>query len=105
VGFIRFQSKVGCRSAILERPIPRSICTACACACARPSDIDVDHSRRHVSNQCQVATTIVGESEFRHVRIIRVQYINRTRPGTHGNVIDTVDFRQDPSGAFVPHAT
>ena len=52
-----------------------------------------------------VATTIVGEPAFNHVHTIRVQYINRAKPGTHGKVIDAVDFRQDPTGAFVPHAT
>ena len=52
-----------------------------------------------------VATTIVGEPAFHHVHTIRVQYINRAKPGTHGKVIDAVDFRQDPTGAFVPHAT
>ena len=51
------------------------------------------------------ATTIVGEPEFNHVHTIRVQYINRAKPGNHGKVIDAVDFRQDPTGAFVPHAT
>jgi hypothetical protein len=52
-----------------------------------------------------VATTIVSEPEFKHMRTIRVQYTNRARPGTHGRVIDAADFRQDPAGAFVPHAT
>jgi len=52
-----------------------------------------------------VATTIVGELEFKHVHTIGVQYINRAKPGTLGKVIDAVDFRQDPTGAFVPHAT
>jgi hypothetical protein len=51
-----------------------------------------------------VATTIVGEPAFNHVHTIRVQF-NRAKPGTHGKVIDAVDFRQDPAGAFVPHAT
>jgi hypothetical protein len=51
-----------------------------------------------------VATTIVGEPEFKHVHTIGVQYINRAKPGTHRKVIDAVDFRQDPTGTFVPHA-
>jgi len=52
-----------------------------------------------------MATTIVSEPEFKHVHTIRVQYINRAKPGNHGKVIDAVDFRQDPTGAFVPHTT
>jgi hypothetical protein len=56
-----------------------------------------------------MATTIVSEPEFKRVHTIRVQYINRAKnrakPGNHGNVIDAVDFRQDPTGAFVPHTT
>jgi len=52
-----------------------------------------------------VATMIVGEAALNHVHAIRVRYINRAKPGTHGKVIDAVDFRQDPTGAFVPHAT
>lgn len=52
-----------------------------------------------------VATMIVGEAALNHVHAIRVRYINRAKPGTHGKVIDAVDFRQDPAGAFVPHAT
>jgi len=52
-----------------------------------------------------VATTITGEPEFKHIHTIRVLYINRARPGTHGKVVDAVDFTQDSSGAFVPHAS
>jgi hypothetical protein len=52
-----------------------------------------------------MATTIVSEPEFKRVHTIRVQYINRAKPGNHGKVIDAVDFRQDPTGAFVPHTT
>ncbi len=52
-----------------------------------------------------VAKTIAGNPEFENIHTIRVRYVNRARSGTHGRVIDTVDFRKDPSGAFVFHAT
>jgi hypothetical protein len=52
-----------------------------------------------------VAATIAGEPEFKHVHTIRVLYVNRARPATHGKVIDAVNFKQDQRGAFVPHAT
>ena len=51
-----------------------------------------------------VATIIAGEPEFKHVHTIRVLYINRIRPATHGRVIDAVGFKQDQRGVFVSHA-
>jgi hypothetical protein len=51
-----------------------------------------------------VASAIAEQPEFNNIHTIRVLYVNRARPGTHGRIIDTVDFRQDPSGAFVFHA-
>ncbi len=52
-----------------------------------------------------VAGTIVGKPEFSNVHTIRVQYVGRIKAGGHVKIIDTVDFRRDPSGVFHFHAT
>ena len=52
-----------------------------------------------------VAGTIVGKPEFSKIHTIRVQYVGRMKAGGHEKIIDTVDFRRDPSGVFHFHAT
>ncbi len=52
-----------------------------------------------------VAGTIVGKPEFSKIHTIRVQYVGRIKTGGHEKIIDTVDFRRDPSGEFHFHTT
>jgi hypothetical protein len=52
-----------------------------------------------------VAKTILGKPEFSKIHTIRVQYVGRIKTGSHEKIIDTVDFRRDPSGVFHFHTT
>ncbi len=52
-----------------------------------------------------VAGTIVGKPDFSKIHTIRVQYVGRIKTGGHEKIIDTVDFRRDPSGVFHFHTT
>ncbi len=52
-----------------------------------------------------VAGLIVGKPEFNKIHTIRVQYVGRIKTGGHEKIIDTVDFRRDPSGVFHFHTT
>jgi len=52
-----------------------------------------------------VSKAIADRPEFKNIHTIRVLYLNRSKPSDPAKVIDTVDFRKDPSGAFVFHTT
>lgn len=52
-----------------------------------------------------VSKEIVDKPEFRNIIAIRVQYRTRSEPPGSDKVIDTVDFRKDPTGAFQFHRT
>ncbi len=52
-----------------------------------------------------VAGTIVDKPEFNKIHTIRVRYVGRIKTGGHEKIIDTVDFRRDPSGVFHFHTT
>ncbi len=52
-----------------------------------------------------VAGTIVGKPDFSKIHTIRVQYVGRIKTGGNEKIIDTVDFRRDPSGVFHFHTT
>jgi hypothetical protein len=52
-----------------------------------------------------VVTLIVGKPEFNKIHTIRVQYVGRIKTSGHEKIIDTIDFRRDPSGVFHFHTT
>jgi hypothetical protein len=52
-----------------------------------------------------VSKEISDKPEFKNVIAIRVQYRIRSEPSGGGKVIDTVDFRKNPTGAFQFHRT
>ncbi|HZP78896.1 MAG TPA: hypothetical protein VFB45_22355 [Pseudolabrys sp.] len=52
-----------------------------------------------------VAKAIAGSPDFKNLHTIRVQYVIRSTPGTTDKVIDTIDFRETPSGSFEFHKT
>jgi hypothetical protein len=52
-----------------------------------------------------VSKEISSKPEFKNVNTIRVQYLIRSEPSAGDKVIDTVDFRKDPTGAFQFHRT
>jgi hypothetical protein len=53
-----------------------------------------------------VVTKAIGDSpKFKDVHTIRVQYLARSDSTAKGKVLDTVDFRKDPSGKFQFHET
>lgn len=52
-----------------------------------------------------VASLIVGKPEFNKVHTVRVQYSGRIKTGGPEKIIDTIDFRRDPSGVFHFHTT
>ena len=67
-----------------------------------------DHSARdgeatRIANV--VAKTIAGNTAYKNVHTIRVTYVATLRLGGYEKVIDTVDFRRDPSGVFQFHTT
>ncbi len=52
-----------------------------------------------------VSKAISGMSEFNNLHTIRVQYVVRSAPGAATKIIDTIEFRKAPSGAFEFHQT
>jgi len=52
-----------------------------------------------------VSKTIADKPEFKNIHTIRVLYLVRSKPDGAAKAIDTVDFRKDPSGAFLFHTT
>ena len=52
-----------------------------------------------------VSKVIAGKTKFKNIHTIRVQYGIRSELGAKEKIIDTVDFRKDPSGTFQPHTT
>ena len=51
------------------------------------------------------AKTIADKPEFKNIHTIRVLYVARLKSGRYEKIIDTVDFRKDPSGLFHFHTT
>jgi hypothetical protein len=52
-----------------------------------------------------VSKAISGLPEFNNLHTIRVQYVVRSAPGAATKIIDTIDFRKAPGGAFEFHKT
>ena len=52
-----------------------------------------------------VSTVFADKPEFKSIHTIRVQYLSRSKPNGSDKIIDTVDFRKDPSGVFSLHTT
>jgi len=52
-----------------------------------------------------VSKAIIGKPEFKSIISHRVQYLARAAGDKIGNVIDTIEFRADPSGKFQFHKT
>ena len=67
-----------------------------------------NHSARD-SEASRIATvaakTIADKPEFKNIHTIRVLYVARLKSGRYEKIIDTVDFRKDPSGLFHFHTT
>ena len=73
------------------------------------SDLNqANHSARD-SEGSRIATiatkTIADKPEFKNVHTIRVLYVASLKSGRYKKIIDTVDFRRDPSGVFHFHTT
>lgn len=52
-----------------------------------------------------VSKAIADKPEFKNIHTIRVLYLVRSKPDGAAKAIDTVDFRKDPTGAFLFHTT
>ena len=52
-----------------------------------------------------VSKAIAGKPEFSAIISLRVQYLAREAGDKTGKVIDTIEFRADPSGKFQFHKT
>jgi len=52
-----------------------------------------------------VAKTISDGTPYRDIHTIRVLYVATLKPGGQQKIIDTIDFRKDPSGIFHFHIT
>jgi hypothetical protein len=66
----------------------------------------VSHSARNSDASAigaVVSKAIADKSEYKNIHTIRVQYVSRA--GSRSKVIDTVDFRKNPTGNFPLHAT
>jgi hypothetical protein len=67
-----------------------------------------NHSARD-SEASRIATvaakTIADKPEFKNIHTIRVLYVASLKSGRYEKIIDTVDFRKDPSGVFHFHTT
>jgi len=67
-----------------------------------------NHSARD-SEASRIATiaakSIADKPEFKNIHTIRVLYVASLKSGRYKKIIDTVDFRKDPSGVFHFHTT
>ena len=52
-----------------------------------------------------ISKAIFGRPEFKNLVTLTVQFVVRPAPGAKSSVIDTVEFREDPSGQFRYHQT
>jgi hypothetical protein len=52
-----------------------------------------------------VAKMISDGTAYKNIHTIRVLYVATLRPGGPEKIIDTIDFRRDPSGVFHFHTT
>jgi hypothetical protein len=73
------------------------------------SDATVDVNSARDSEASLIATiaakTIADKPEFKNIHTLRVLYIARLKSGRYEKIIDTIDFRKDPSGVFHFHTT
>jgi hypothetical protein len=51
-----------------------------------------------------VSRVIASKSEFKAIQSIQVEYVTRNSVG-HSRIVDLIEFRKNPQGHFVPHAT
>ena len=67
-----------------------------------------NHSARD-SEASRIATiaakSIADKPEFKNIHTIRVLYVASLKSSRYKKIIDTVDFRKDPSGLFHFHTT
>jgi hypothetical protein len=52
-----------------------------------------------------VSRAIADDAEYKAIHTIRVQYLNRAGSSTKDRIIDTIDFRKNPNGAFELHSS
>jgi hypothetical protein len=52
-----------------------------------------------------VSKAIVGKPEFKRIISLQVQYLAREAGNKAGKIIDTIEYRADPSGNFQFHKT
>ena len=52
-----------------------------------------------------LSRAIADDAEYKKIHTIRVQYLNRSGSSTKDRIIDTIDFRKNPNGAFDMHST
>ncbi len=52
-----------------------------------------------------ISQAILDRPELSSIHTIRVQYLARSKPGSRDNIVDTIKFGKDASGAFQFHAT
>ncbi len=69
---------------------------------------EVNHSSRdgEASNIATVVAKAVGDgTSYKDIHTIRVLYVAALKRGGQQKIIDSIDFRKDPSGVFHFHAT
>ncbi len=60
--------------------------------------------RRGRQDRSHHIASYFGQAELRSIHTIRVQYLARSKPASRDNIVDTIEFRKDASGAFQFHA-
>jgi hypothetical protein len=97
--------KIGAQETTVEVTINGNILTV---ARVNSNMNDSTHGAR--SNEAIAIAPVVTKAieegpAFKTVHTIRVQYLARPKLGEKGKIVDTVDFRKDPSGKFQFHET
>jgi hypothetical protein len=52
-----------------------------------------------------IATHVKGDAAFAGILGIHIDYAARSRDGSHSDILDSIDFRKGPDGAFTHHIT
>ncbi len=68
----------------------------------------VNHSARdgEASRIATVVAKAIGDGvSYKDIHTIRVLYVATLKPGGQQKILDTIDFRKDPSGVFHFHTT
>src|SRR5579872_3805794 len=66
-------------------------------------------ARQREAQAARIASTIAnkvkGDATFAGILGIHIDYVARTKDGSHSDILDSIDFRKGPDGSFTHHTT